>query len=81
MFLSQRERDKFAAYLKQEAVANAQMAEQMAKLPGLSTLLRSTLVDKQRRDAATFLHVAAYLESIKDQVIGEAAEAAERKET
>jgi len=57
MFLTQEERDKFAAYLEEQAATNETLAKESDKLGirGISDVLRL--------DAKTFSHVAKRLRS------------------
>ncbi len=63
--LDAKERDKFVAYLEQEAVTNKGMAEQMEKLK-----VHNVMVQKLKMKAAACIIIALDLRGIEDMTIG-----------
>lgn len=63
--LTKQERDRFAAWLIQEADNNDVLTEQMAKLPHTAPV-----VSKYRAEALAFRVVAKVLNGIEDMTIG-----------
>lgn len=66
--LTDQEREKFAAYLEQDAMSNAAMAAQMEKMDPTGTM--GMLATKYKNEAAAARIVAAKLRSIQTDTIG-----------
>ena len=62
--LTQEERDRFAAWLEQDARSSNILAEQAAKLPG-----PDFMGPRLRQEAAAFMFVASKLRRIEDMTI------------
>lgn len=65
IFLTQQERDKFAAWLEQEAKSDDEMAGLLSKMTGHEAMIKHK---KQR--VAIFFFVASEIRKIEDDSIG-----------
>ena len=65
IWLTQEERERFAAYCTQESESKAKMAEAIEAQEHLGAM-REHLTKKERAEAAAFRIVARYLSSIEE---------------